>query len=130
MTGKTWLVVIVICLLITACGGQARAGSLGDPEAGNVLFSQTSIREAPACSTCHSTEPDKVIVGPSLAGIASRARERKPGMSAEAYLRESILEPNAYVVKGFSEGVMYQEFKGVLTGEEIDNLIAYLLTLQ
>jgi nitric oxide reductase subunit C len=130
MTGKTWLTLIAISVLITACSGRALAGSAGDPAAGKALFQQTTIREAPACSTCHSTEPDKVIVGPSLAGIASRAGDRKPDVSAEAYLRESILEPNAYVVNGFSKGVMYQSFKDVLTEEEINNLIAYLLTLK
>lgn len=130
MARKPWLILVVLSVLITACSGRAHAGSLGDPEAGKALFHQTSIREAPACSTCHSIESGKVIVGPSLAGIASRAGERKAGMSAEAYLRESILDPNAYVVEGFSEGVMFQKFKDVLTEEEINDLVAYLLTLE
>jgi cytochrome c2 len=116
--------------LISACSGQARAGAIGDPEAGKALFNQTTIKEAPACSTCHSTEPELVVVGPSLAGIASRADERKPDMSAEEYLLESILEPNAYVVDGFPEGVMYQKFEENLTEEQINDLIAYLLTLE
>jgi mono/diheme cytochrome c family protein len=127
---KSWLIVLVFSLLITACGGRARAGSDGDPEAGKALFQQTTIHDAPACSTCHSTEPGKVIVGPSLAGIASRAGSRKEGFTAEAYIRQSILEPNAYIVDGFPSGVMYQKFKDILTEEELSNLAAYLLTLQ
>lgn len=130
MTGKIVLILIFLSLLVTACSGRAQAGSIGDPEAGKALFQQTTIREAPACSTCHSTEPGKVVVGPSLAGIASRAVNRKPGMLAEAYLRESILEPDAYVVEGFSAGVMYQKFMDDLTKQEIEDLIAYLKTLE
>lgn len=103
---------------------------MGGSETGRSLFHQTSIREAPTCSACHSIEPGKVIVGPSLAGIASRANDRKPGMSVEEYLRESILDPNAYIVEAFSANVMYQNFKDVLTEEEINHLIAYLLTLE
>jgi cytochrome c len=109
---------------------SAQASEAGDPEAGKTLFEQATIREAPACSTCHSTEPGKVIVGPSLAGMAARAGERKTGLTPPEYIRESILDPNAYIVEGFSEGVMYQDFKEVLKEEEIQDLIAYLLTLK
>lgn len=124
------LILGALSVFISACGGQARAGSIGDPDAGQILFSQTAIREAPSCSSCHSLEPGQVLVGPSLAGIASRAGERKSGIDAEAYIRESILNPNAYIVPGFSEGMMYQEFKEVLTEEEVENLTAYLLSLR
>jgi hypothetical protein len=51
-------------------------------------------------------ESGEVIVGPSLANVASRASEHKPGLSAEEYIRESILDPNAYIVEGFSDGMM------------------------
>jgi hypothetical protein len=51
-----------------------------------------------------------------------------PGLSAEEYLRQSILDPNAYVVQGFPAGQMFQNFAEVLTEDEIDALIAFLLT--
>lgn len=130
MTRKPWLILVVISVLITACAGRAHAGLAGDAYAGEALFHQASIREAPACSACHAIEPGVVIVGPSLAGVASRAGDRKPGLPAEAYLRESILDPNAYIVVGFSEGVMYQKYGSVLTEVEINDLLAYLLTLE
>lgn len=130
MTGKYSLLLLVISIFLTACSSQAPAGSPGDPEAGKALFHQTTIREAPACSTCHSIEPGKVIVGPSLAGITSRAANRKPDMLPEEYMRESILNPDTFVVEGFNGGVMYQKFEDILTEEEIDDLIAYLLTLE
>jgi cytochrome c2 len=126
---KHALFFVVISLVLYACAGQASASSLGNPEDGKILFNQTRIGEAPACGTCHSVEADKVIVGPSLAGVGTRAAERIPGKSATEYLRESIINPNSYIVNGFSAGVMYQRFKDTLTDEQIYNLIAYLLTL-
>jgi hypothetical protein len=51
-------------------------------------------------------------------------------MSAAEYLRESIVEPDAYVVEGFQPGTMTGDFDTVLTEQEIDDLVAYLLTLQ
>ena len=86
-------------------------------------------RPPAACATCHSLEPDVVIVGPSLAGVATRAGERVPDMSAEAYIRQSMLDPGAFVVPGF-ENVMAQNLAEVLNSDQINDLIAFLLTLE
>jgi hypothetical protein len=80
--------------------------------------------------TCHSTQPDKVIIGPSLSGVANRAGQRVPGQAAEEYLRSSILNPNLYVVDGFSPGLMYQNYKEALTDEQVGDLVAYLGSLK
>lgn len=81
------------------------------------------------CATCHSLEPDVVVVGPSLAGVATRAQTRVPGQSAEEYLRTSLLHPGEYVVEGFGN-VMAQNLGDVLSGEQIRNIIAFLMTLE
>jgi hypothetical protein len=65
-----------------------------------------------------------------LAGIANRAGERVEGQSSEEYLRTSILEPDAYVVEGFTKGVMYQQYQQVLTDQQVEDLLAYMLTLK
>lgn len=128
MNKKILSVIAAIGFLLAACGGQVSAKSPGDPAAGKKLFSQVAIRQAPGCVTCHSIEPGKIIIGPSLAGVGTRAAQRIPGKSAIDYLQESITSPNAYVVDGFPAGVMYQHFKDVIGAEEIDNLVAFLLT--
>ena len=92
-------------------------------ERGRYLFSN-----APAiCSTCHSLQPNVVIVGPSLAGVASRAGSRVDGMSADEYLRNSIVHPSAFIVPGFQD-VMQKNFGDVLTSDQINDLIAFLKT--
>ncbi len=48
-------------------------------------------------------------------------------MSAEEYLRESIVEPRAYKVEGFFFR-MPVVFREILTDEDINNLIAFMLT--
>jgi hypothetical protein len=40
------------------------------------------------------------------------------------------LNPNAYVVDGFPSGSMPQNFARDLTSEELENIVAYLLTLR
>jgi nitric oxide reductase subunit C len=80
------------------------------------------------CATCHALTPDVVLVGPSLAGVATRAATRIPGLSAEQYLRQSILDPSASIVDGF-EDVMMKNFGQQLTADQINDIIAFLMTL-
>jgi len=46
------------------------------------------------------------------------------------YIRISILSPSAYTVEGFPEGVMPSTLKDELAKEDLDAVIAYLLTLK
>ena len=68
------------------------------------------------------------IVGPGLAGIAARAAGRKPSLSADEYLRESIVEPSAFVVDDY-DNLMPAGFAR-LEGDDLNSLINYLKTLQ
>ncbi len=81
------------------------------------------------CASCHSLIPDSVIVGPSMAGIASRAGHRVDGQDARTYLYTAILRPNAYVVDGF-EAVMPENLGKKMTGEELDAVVVFLQTLE
>jgi mono/diheme cytochrome c family protein len=81
------------------------------------------------CATCHSLSPDTVIVGPSLAGVASRAGTRVEGMDALTYLQTSVLKPNDFLVPGYPDS-MIPDLAKQLTGEDFDAVVAYLLTLK
>ena len=93
--------------------------SIGDAIAGEQLFSDNG------CTACHSTG-EETIIGPGLAGIYARAGERT-SLDAEAYIEESIREPGAFVVDGFTAGLM-PAFDD-LTASEITDMVAYLKTL-
>lgn len=82
----------------------------------------------PPCIACHSVESDRTRICPSLRHIARVAGQRVPGMSAAAYIRQSIVEPDAYVVPGFSKELMPKIYGRVLSSTDIDDLVAYLLT--
>lgn len=95
-----------------------------------------------ACAGCHARSQGDVLLGPSLAGIAEIAAERTraadyhgSARSAEEYLRESVLEPNAYLVPGDRYGAggvsfMPAHFGEALEPGEVDDLVLYLSTLQ
>jgi mono/diheme cytochrome c family protein len=82
------------------------------------------------CSRCHSTNKDVVVVGPSLAGIALRGDTRIEGMDSENYIRFSIMNPGGYTVEGFPENTMPASLKEELTDDNLEAIIAYLMTLK
>jgi cytochrome c len=96
-------------------------------DAGPVLFQNF-------CSACHRLDDTK-LVGPSLRGLAGAKRNvrAKPGgplreVTADAaYLRESILDPNAWLADGYPENLM-PPVGAILTEAQVDALVAYLLT--
>jgi nitric oxide reductase subunit C len=144
------LAILAIALMATACGGggeqpapQAPAGgaapAAGNAEAGKALFAQPIINGNAGCATCHSLEPGKVIVGPSMAGIGTRAATTVPGQAAEQYIRTSIVKTNEFLAKGCNAGdpnaecaanLMPQDWEQKLTPDQINDLVAYLLTLK
>lgn len=99
----------------------------GDAKHGAEIFTH-GVGDAPPCISCHSLGQSPFSLGPKMIGISQRAGQRVPGMSAEAYLTQSILEPSAYVVSGFRD-IMYPNFKEKLSPQDIADLIAYLETL-
>lgn len=111
--------------------GSETGGGVGDAEAGEELFNQQVVEGQAGCVTCHYVEADRGdFTGPNLAAVASVAGERVDGLSAEEYLRTSIVNTNDYIVEGFSADVMPTAYGDVLSEEQVNDLVAYLLTLE
>ncbi len=123
-----YLLMLVGALILVSCSGD-NSTTGGSVNSGNELFEQATLGSAAGCKTCHSLEPGTVIIGPSMAGIGTLAGSRVSGMPAEEYLRNSIVDPNAHIVEGFPASVMPNTYATQLTEEEIDKLVAYLLSL-
>ena len=112
----------------------APAGGAAASSPGQALFIGTA-----ACASCHTVQGvAQGVLGPPLDGIASAAANRISGYSAEEYIRESILEPDAYTAgaadglsQDYQEGLMQATMAGIsLSEEDVDNLVEYLLTLR
>ena len=90
-----------------------------------------------ACIGCHVIPgiPAAVgQVGPDLSNIGVDGATRIPGYTAEQYIRESLLNPNAFIAPECPAGpclpnLMVQNLGDTLTAEEIDTLVAYLASL-
>ena len=92
-----------------------------------------TILKQNACITCHSLDGSKII-GPSFKGVFGRqetvitdGQERSISID-EDYIRRSIWDPNADVVKGYNQGLMIS-YKETVTEEDLQKIIDYLKTL-
>ena len=143
--------IAILCVVMTACGGGqdtdalgddtttvttasmpsaeqlAKAEGVGDIAAGEELFITELDMPANhlACATCHTLDG---VDGrsPSLLGISGVAGERVEGLSDIEYLRQSIIDPAAYEEDW--PATMPRTYADVLTEEEVNDLVAFLLT--
>jgi len=130
-------------ILVAGASPRGLPGLEGSPDSPDPVLRGQAVFNGPGgCASCHSLAAGTTLVGPSLAGVASTAVDRiqQPDYkgaadSAEAYLRESILEPSRSLVSGerYSVGgrsLMPDNLGTTLTAKQIDDLVAYLATLR
>jgi mono/diheme cytochrome c family protein len=88
----------------------------GSPAAGRAVFTSAG------CGACHTFAPAGTSgsVGPDL-------DEALQGKDAE-FIRQSIVDPNAEIAQGYSAGVMPQNFGQELSPEQLDDLVAFLMS--
>jgi cytochrome c oxidase subunit 2 len=106
-------------------GIEERAAKI--PSHGIQLFQEKG------CRACHSVDGTP-LVGPTVKGLFGKTvtvltdgRERKV-VADETYLKKSLLEPNADLVKGFPPIMPSQ--KGLITDEELEGIIKYIKELK
>jgi len=132
---------VAVALLMAACGGSdavtppdssSQTTAVGDSERGRQIWLDGGGVLSVGCAGCHSidgTEDSNPRANaPSWLGISERAGSTVSGLSAEMYLRESILDPRAYVLEGYTSQ-MAESYELLLSEDDVNALIAFLLTL-
>jgi hypothetical protein len=99
---------------------------VGDAARGETIF-RTGVNNSPPCIACHALEPGGFALAPNLQGVHERAGSRVEGLDADAYLRQSILDPLAYQVSGFRP-IMFEGYADYFGDQELADLIAFLET--
>jgi hypothetical protein len=77
--------------------------------------------------TCHTIGKTGALRFPDLGGVAERAKTRVAGQSQLQYFAQSLCEPDAFVVPGFTPGMPSINKPPVgLSDEELHAVIAWL----
>jgi nitric oxide reductase subunit C len=131
--------ILVSGVAVRAMPGVAGVPGAADPHSrGKALFNGPA-----ACAGCHSVEPGVTLVGPSLSEVGRTATERLrdpqyrgTAQTVAEYLQESIVKPSAFIVPGGvyaspeQVSFMPDTYDKTLKPEELQDLVAYLMTLQ
>jgi mono/diheme cytochrome c family protein len=109
----------------TASTQDATRAVAGDSLSGATLFRTKD------CASCHNGPETEAIVGigPDLSDAASWAGDRRPAMSAEDYVAESVRTPGAFISPAFEPIGGPTEAMPLLdvSDAELDALVRYLL---
>jgi len=96
------------------------AGGGADVAAGKKAFGDNG------CAACHKLEAAAATgtVGPDLDKVADSATAAKQPL--DAFVRESIVKPDAFIAAGFTKGIMPPNFGTALSKKQIDDLVAFV----
>jgi cytochrome c oxidase subunit 2 len=101
-----------------AKGQQKQLGG-GGGSSGKAVFT------ANGCDTCHTFTPAGANkkIGPDLDNLKQEAQ--RAGQPLEQFIRQSIVDPNAYVEPHYPKGIMPTAFSS-LPKDQLDALVTYL----
>ena len=93
------------------------------------------LAELLGCAACHSTDGSLLgKVGPTWKGLFGSEQmfsDGSKGVADEAYIRESIKEPAAKIVRGYEHSeVAMPSYEGLISDAQIEALILYVKTLR
>lgn len=93
----------------------------GNPAHGKLVFASSG------CGACHTFRPagSSATIGPDL-DTKPALDAKKNNMQLAAFIRESIVNPNAYIAPGYAKGVMPQTFGSTLTKTQLADLVAFI----
>jgi len=109
------------------------AASEGSGDGGSLVAVGERLSTAKGCVACHSTDGSP-LVGPTYKGLFGKTEtvvtsgQERDVVVDEEYLKKSILDPNADVVKGFVALMPSQQ--GLMTDDEISAMIEFIKSLQ
>ena len=105
----------------TTAATTTNGAAAGNPAQGKSVFVSSS------CGACHTFKPagTSATVGPDL-DTKPALDAKKANMQLAAFVRESIVSPNAYISSGYPKGVMPQNFGTTLTKTQLADLVAFI----
>jgi cytochrome c oxidase subunit 2 len=99
-------------------GGGGAAG--GAPDGKQLFTAGKDATGATACAGCH-----KLADAGSSGGTGPDLDQGLKGKDA-AFIKESIVNPNAEIAPGFGRGIMPDNYRSTLSSAEVDALVKYL----
>jgi cytochrome c551/c552 len=100
------------------------SGGGGNAAAGKTVFAGSG------CASCHTFKlaGSTGTIGPDLDKAPASDAKADGNMNLAAFIKESIVDPNKYIAKGFSKGLMPTNFGTTLSSTQLNDLVAFILS--
>lgn len=98
----------------------------GNAAAGKAVFTSNS------CASCHTFQPAGATgtIGPDLDTHPTTDAKADHNMDLTAFVKQSIVDPDAYIAKGYSKGIMPTNFGSSLSSTQLNDLVAFIVSGQ
>ena len=98
----------------------------GNAAAGKAVFASNG------CASCHTFKPAGATgtVGPNLDSAPTQDAKADNNMDLTAFVKQSITDPDAYIAKGYSKGIMPTTFGNSLSATQLNDLVAFIVSGQ
>jgi len=108
----------------TSAATTTSSGGGGDAAAGKAVFA------ANGCASCHTFKPANATgtVGPDLDTAPAADAKADGNMELADFIKESIEDPDAYIAKGYTKGIMPTTFDESLSGKQVNDLVAFIVS--
>lgn len=108
----------------TSAATTTSSGGGGNAAAGEAVFKSNS------CASCHTFQPagSTGTIGPNLDTAPAQDAKTDHNMALAAFVKQSIIDPNAYIAKGFTKGLMPTTFGNSLSPTQLSDLVAFILS--
>jgi cytochrome c551/c552 len=100
------------------------SGGGGNAAAGKAVFASNG------CASCHTFQPAQATgtIGPDLDTQPASDAKADNNMALAAFIKQSIIDPNAYIAKNYSKGIMPTTFGNSIKGAKLNDLVAFILS--
>jgi cytochrome c551/c552 len=120
---------VLAVLALAGCGSEGVVGPLPDTVVGTVKAEAPgkAVFISQGCGSCHTYQPAgpdaQGTIGPDLDKLPAYAQKAHQPLAA--FVRESIVNPDKYIEKGFPKGVMPKAYKD-LPPNDLNALVDFL----
>jgi cytochrome c oxidase subunit II len=107
---------------------QQKQATAGTSSQGQTSASGLAVFKANNCSSCHTLTAAGATgtIGPDLDKLVAYAKQANAA-PLSSFVRQSIIDPNAYVQPGYPKNTMPQTFGQTLSTTELNALVQFLV---
>jgi cytochrome c553 len=111
--------IVVVALALSGCGGDDEPGGEATPTP-EAASPGLQVWTDQGCGSCHR------LAAADATGTTGPDLDESLQGRSEAFIRESIVEPDAETASGFSSGLMPEDYGEKLSDEQLRQLVKFL----